>query len=165
MIEKNDLIIESPHLQTGLQKYTHAFLTFAFWLLWVYLWSPIITLIFWLLGFHQFYYHMVKLGGYVGLREQLLLYLVIILAIGFVQLTWAKYNQFRFRGKERRKHQPNVSHSAVFKFFQVDESKIETFKISQVLKLHFDALSNITCVQDISASVRKDDWGTPSRSS
>jgi len=154
MTEKNDLVISSPHLQSGLQKYTHAFLTFVFWMLWVYLWSPIITLVFWLAGFRQFYHHMIDLEGYIGLLDLLSIYFMIIIAIGFVQLTWAKYNQFRFRGKERRKHQPHVSPGAVFKFFQVDESEIETFRNGRILKLHFGASGDIMSVRDISADIR-----------
>jgi len=157
MAEQENLIIESPHLQTALQKYSHAFITFFFWMLWVYLWSPIITMIFWVLGFHQFFHHMVLLEGYIGLAGKLLTYMAVILVIGFIQVAWAKYNQFRFRGKEKRTFRPHVSSGALFDYFNVDKSKISTFQKGQVLKLSLGSLSDIAHVQDITAAIKEAD--------
>jgi len=165
MSEQDNLIIESPHLQTALQKYSHAFITFFFWMLWVYLWSPIITMLFWALGFHQLYHHMVLLEGYHGLAGKLLTYMAIILAIGFIQVAWAKYNQFRFRGKEKRNFQPRVSSSALFDYFNVDKSKINTFQKGQVLKLSLGSLSGIAHVQDITAAIKEADWAVSASAS
>jgi biofilm PGA synthesis protein PgaD len=117
---KQPLIIESPDLQTLRQRYTYAALTLFFWIFWFYLWIPVISLIAWLLGIETFYDQMVVQAGLEAFSELLDLYITVIMALGVTLIGWALYNQIRFRGKERRTLQPNVSKNEVAQFFELD---------------------------------------------
>lgn len=99
----NPLIIERPELQSGGQRAVFGVLTGMFWLLWVVLWLPLITLLGWAFFGYQFHFRMIALHGYVGFLDVLWLYALTIAVMGGGLMLWAKYNHLRFRGVERRK--------------------------------------------------------------
>lgn len=99
----NPLIIERPDLQSGNQRAVFGVLTALFWLLWVVLWLPLITVFGWAFFGYQFRFHMIEMEGYVGFLGVLTVYGLVILLMGGGLLAWAKYNHLRFRGMDRRK--------------------------------------------------------------
>ncbi len=135
---KENLIIDQPSLQTLWQKYSYGFLTLVAWSLWLYLWLPLINLIAWLLGFKVFYQHMIVLGGYAGFLQLLGVYFVIILLIGMTLLSWALYNQIRFRGKDRRGAVPPARNEDVARFFGVSEEELQAAQKTRRLVISFD---------------------------
>jgi biofilm PGA synthesis protein PgaD len=96
------LIIERPDLQSGKQRAVFSVLTAVFWLLWVVLWLPLLTLFGWFFFGYQFHFQMIQLDGYVGVLDVMLVYALIILGMGGALLLWAKYNHLRFSGSDRR---------------------------------------------------------------
>src|ERR1017187_7341901 len=48
--EMKDFIIDRPSLQTARQRLIYGSVTLGFWVLWIYLWLPIVGLIGWALG-------------------------------------------------------------------------------------------------------------------
>ncbi len=135
---KENLIIDQPSLQTLWQKYSYGIFTLLAWSLWLYLWLPLINLIAWLLGFKVFYQHMIVLGGYVGFLQLLGIYFVIILLIGTTLLSWALYNQIRFRGKDRREAVPPATNEDVARFFGVNEEDLQSAQKTRRLVISFD---------------------------
>ena len=121
----NPLIINRPDLQTLRQKYAFAFLTFLFWLIWFYLWLPLISLLAWLFGVDIIYEHMVVLQGFHGLVDLLGWYVLVILLLGMVLLCWSWYNLARFRGKSKRTQVDTVSTRQLSEFFNVDMQSID----------------------------------------
>lgn len=103
------LIIDRPDLQSWPQKAVSRALTTLFWLAWLALWLPLVTLAGWLAFGWQFHLHMFDLGGLNGLEERAGFYLAVVLATNGLLVLWAKYNHLRFRGVERRKPYPAVT--------------------------------------------------------
>ena len=99
----NPLIIERPDLQSGKQRAVFGVLTALFWLLWVVLWLPLITVFGWAFFGYQFQFHMIEREGYAGFVGVLAVYALVIVVMGGGLLAWAKYNHLRFRGMDRRK--------------------------------------------------------------
>ncbi|MGC3983566.1 MAG: poly-beta-1,6-N-acetyl-D-glucosamine biosynthesis protein PgaD [Pseudorhodoferax sp.] len=99
----NPLIIERPDLQSGNQRAVFGVLTAVFWVLWVVLWLPLITVLGWAFFGYQFKFHMIDLDGYASSLGVLGIYALVILLLGGGLLAWAKYNHLRFRGVDRRK--------------------------------------------------------------
>ncbi|WP_223668859.1 poly-beta-1,6-N-acetyl-D-glucosamine biosynthesis protein PgaD [Kangiella shandongensis] len=116
----HELIIEKPEALRTHHKVTYVSLTFVFWLIIFYLWQPLISLVAWSFGFKFFHEHMIRLGGYQGFLELLLIYLQVIAGLGIVFLSWAKINEWRFRGKNRRTQVARVRHNEVAEYFKVD---------------------------------------------
>src|SRR5271157_5746235 len=103
------LIIDRPELQTARQRLLFGSMTLFFWVVWIYLWLPILALIGWSLGFTIAYRQMVILNGYVGLLHLMKYYLAVIFFLGTSLLGWAYYNFLRFRGVNRRAHASGVN--------------------------------------------------------
>ncbi|MDB5850870.1 MAG: poly-beta,6-N-acetyl-D-glucosamine biosynthesis protein PgaD [Rhodoferax sp.] len=100
---KRPLIIERPDLQDWQQKAVFGALTAVFWVIWVFLWMPLITLIGWFFFGYQFHLEMVELNGYARFLNVLVVYAIVIGSMGGGLMLWALYNDIRFRGIDRRK--------------------------------------------------------------
>lgn len=76
--------------------------TGVFWLLYLYLWLPLITLAMWLLGVNN---TLVELYIPEGRVDAYLLVALPLIALvcAVVLSTWAEYNRQRFKGTDRRK--------------------------------------------------------------
>ncbi|MGD8514400.1 MAG: poly-beta-1,6-N-acetyl-D-glucosamine biosynthesis protein PgaD [Granulosicoccaceae bacterium] len=127
----SELIIETPHLQNLRQRYGFATLTLVFWMLWLYLWLPMISLVAWLFGINVFYYHMIELGGYLGFLKLLGWYTVTVLAIAVVYGSWMLVNIFRFRGKDKRRPVEHVTDAQVAEFFRLEPAFMSRFEASR----------------------------------
>ena len=129
----NKLIIEHPEWQTPKQKYFIGFVTLGFWLLWFYLWAPLISLIAWLFGFHVFQQQMIELEGYHGVLRLLANYAIVIGIMGGGLIMWATYNIQRFSGMDRRSFRQPVSTEMLAKKLKIEVSYLEDLQKSQVI--------------------------------
>ena len=100
--------IYKPHSQPRLQRGLFGLVTFAFWIVYAYLWLPLATLVLWLLG--------VRTAAFeLYLREHqidpFLLVSLPLLALvsGVLLIAWAEYNRYRFGDRERRGGHPDVA--------------------------------------------------------
>jgi biofilm PGA synthesis protein PgaD len=96
------LIIDKPELQSNIHRYGWGSVTFVFWMIYIYLWLPLITLVAWWFGAKLFHLHMIQLDGYKGLLGNLGLYAVIIVVISMILIGWAELDRMRFKDKLRR---------------------------------------------------------------
>lgn len=96
------LIIDRPDLVPPGQKLTAWGITLLFWGALLYLWQPLLSILAWGLNIRLFYNHMILLGGYRTFLDLLVMYLATIAVLGGGLILWARINQWRFRGKERR---------------------------------------------------------------
>jgi biofilm PGA synthesis protein PgaD len=122
----HELIIEKPDALRKHHKVTYTSLTFIFWLVIFYLWQPLISLVAWAFGYQFFHEHMIALGGYQGLLKVLSIYLQVILILGVVFLSWAKINQWRFRGKSRRNESTEIRNLEVAEYFKMDVGRLRS---------------------------------------
>ena len=118
------LIIDTPSLQSLRQRYGYALLTLLFWILWFYLWIPLISLVAWLLGIELFHREMIVLDGLRGLLDLLGWYGLTIALLGGCYTGWALYNQLRFRGKSRRRSPPPVEPLELAAAFDIEPALI-----------------------------------------
>jgi poly-beta-1,6-N-acetyl-D-glucosamine biosynthesis protein PgaD len=144
---KNPLIMESPDLQTMRQRYSSSFITFFFWVIWIYLVHPLNSLIAWMLGGQFFYKNMILLDGWTGLMEKLPSYAVVLLIIAVVFFGWAFYNNARFYNRERRRTVMHVTDKTLSDFFNISESDVRTCKNSERLVIDFDDSGQIVSLE------------------
>lgn len=145
---KKPLIIQSPSLQSLQQRYATAIFTFIFWMIWIFLWSPLITLIGWLLGFDLFYVEIFELEGYESILSDMTGFVEWVAIIGGALATWALYNFLRFRDIERRTALSPVSNQQLSTFFNISEHSLHQHQHSQYLSVSFDEQGNITNVKN-----------------
>ncbi len=132
------LVIHNPSLQSLRQKYVSRVLTFVFWLLWFFLWIPLITLIGWVAGIDIFYLEMIELEGYQEVIAEFSLFLLGVTGIGGLLGIWALYNFQRFKNVERRAAINPVNNQQLAAFFQIGESTLADLQKTRCFSLDFD---------------------------
>lgn len=107
--EPRQLIIDSPSVLRLKDRFAEVSITLFFWLVLLYLWQPVFSLLAWLFQGYSFYRHMYALGGYHAFGVVALNYLWLIFLIDGVFLFWAITNQLRFRKTDRRQRVADTS--------------------------------------------------------
>ena len=149
---KNSLIIDRPELQSNAQRYGWSSITFIFWLLYIYLWLPLITLVAWWIGAKLFNLHIIQLNGYTSLLEKLGLYSAIIFIISAILIGWAKIEHLRFKDKPRRKGSVAVTDKEIAKKYNLQESQLAHLRLEKSVIVHFSdrgTISGITGINHI----------------
>jgi biofilm PGA synthesis protein PgaD len=100
----NPLVINRPHLQRPVNRAMWATVTWAFWILWMYLWLPVITIVGWYFGIHSSLDQMVERLGYLEFLRLLPRYVMVVAGAGLALVVWSYVQYRRFHGRERRTH-------------------------------------------------------------
>ena len=132
------LIIERPDLQTLTQRFGSMSLTFVFWLLYLYLWLPVISAFAWLTEGYFFYDNLIANEGYVGLEDILIIYAYVVLAMNIAFFAWARINFRRFRGTERRSLVSPVETVQIAQRFHVPAQVVRGWQQSKSMVIYFD---------------------------
>ena len=137
------LIINTPKIQSLRLKYSSTFLTMLFWIIWFYLWVPLITLFGWWFQIDVIQHQMVTLGGYQSFLEELPLLLTSIIALSLSLAIWGAYNYFRFKGTERRTALRPVELHDLLETFAIGEQELIVVQASSIIEIGFDQQGNI----------------------
>ncbi|TQM10410.1 biofilm PGA synthesis protein PgaD [Pseudoxanthomonas sp. 3HH-4] len=94
-------LIRKPMKQPRLQRAAWGFVTLGFWMVYVYLWTPLATLLLWLLGFRTAFFELYVREHAI---EPFLLFSLPLLAVAcaLMLIAWAEYNRLRFSRVDRR---------------------------------------------------------------
>lgn len=98
------LIFEKPSLAPFPHRVGWAFFTALFWILWVYLWMPLLTLLGWALGLNA-YTGFFADAGFFKMQQVgkiFILYTSVICVMGGSLLLWARVEFLRFHNVNRR---------------------------------------------------------------
>ena len=144
IIDRPDLL--SPSLRIG-----GAALTAAFWILYIYLWMPILSLIIWGFQIGIFYREMIVLDGLTGFVELLISYGLVIVIMGIVYLGWALMNYYRFRNVERRQNSSPTALRELALYFSVPENDLNNWQRSKVMSVSHDINGNVLALHVHSA--------------
>lgn len=66
-------------------------------------------------------------------------YMLIIISLGSALISWAIYNQARFRGNERRKAAPMVAVEDVARFYSLNPEDVVRWREARIMVMHHDA--------------------------
>jgi biofilm PGA synthesis protein PgaD len=98
-------VIQNERRRTPAQRALWSLVTLIAWMLWLYLWLPLITLIAWLAGLRTAWVEL-SAESYAHQTSDLLAILGHALVCGLVFAGWAYYNQARFAHRTRRRQGP-----------------------------------------------------------
>lgn len=109
---EDDRLIQNNRNLPFVRRTFWGIVTAGFWLVYVYLWLPLITLLMWYLGVRQ-----AQLELYLrhNTFDPYLLVVLPLIALltAIVLVIWAEYNRKRFGGDDRRSETPPVGHTAI----------------------------------------------------
>lgn len=125
--------IDAPHLLSRRRRVSDAVVTGLVWILYSYLWAPLISLLAWLLGFEFAYDVMVRAGGINTLEDVLFLYGIVVASIFVVVATWSTLNRRRFANHDRRQSGNDVSDSELAGYFALDDETLQKIRSGLVL--------------------------------
>lgn len=114
-------VINTPHKVSRTTHTLYNTITFLAWLLYAYLWLPVVTLIAWVLGartgFIELYVRDNALDPTLVVTLPLLLLLCAAVLIG-----WAEWNRLRFSDRDRRGERAPVTQHDVFERLGADSA-------------------------------------------
>ena len=139
-MQMKQLIFEKPHLAPLPSRIGWAFFTAAFWIIWVYLWMPLITLLMWALGFRYYDTHFLHNSPteLMDLRNIFVLYLSIIVTLGASLLAWARTEYLRFRNVNRRTRPAAVTTDELAEFAKIKPDTMATLSRVRHMPAHHD---------------------------
>lgn len=141
------LILEMPDQQTPGQQLASGAVTGFFWLVWLYLWLPVVTLLAWVFGLYRFHQHMNVLGGWQHLMRDINFYGLICGGLASGLFLWAMYNRLRFRGRKRRSHRRRIPVEEIASFERIDATSLARWQHCQRLVIRHTQTGEIEEVE------------------
>jgi len=142
------IIIETPTLQTLQQRFGSTLATLIFWIVWLYLLLPLLSLAAWYFGFQIFYHHMIVLEGLEGFLQLLKWYTLIFGGLCLSLLIWARINFIRFRNKEKRTRVNAAATEEVAQYYNQSPDQLTLWRKYKKMTLHINKEGHLTRVTD-----------------
>ena len=142
-----NLHINAPELLSRRRRMGDAFFTGLMWMIYSYLWAPLVSLIAWLLGFEFAYDVMVRAGGAQTLKTILFWYTAMLAGIIVVVTGWSQLNRFRFSKRDRRQAGAIVSDEELASTFGIETESLRELRESTVVQLSLDESGNIRAIE------------------
>lgn len=134
--------IHRPELQSRVQRSMYALLSTIGWLVWLYLFGPLLSALAWMFGYKRFNEYVLNNTSHA--MHTLMIYAIIIGAAGLAFVLWATYNLFRFRGRTRRATTEPATLAEVARTYQVSEALVAQIRGTKVQRVHHDEHGTIT---------------------
>jgi biofilm PGA synthesis protein PgaD len=135
--DPESLIINRPDLVPPTQKWTAWGITLFFWGALAYLWQPLLSLVAWGFNIRLFYNHMILLGGYHTFLQLMWFYFKVIAVLGGGLILWARINQWRFQGKERRRSLGDTDMSRLLSSNGVSPAELDLMLQARIVTVGF----------------------------
>jgi biofilm PGA synthesis protein PgaD len=102
------------------------------WLVYSYLWAPLISLVAWLLGFEFAYDVMIRAGGFETLKELMWFYSIVVAIIFVVVAGWSAINRRRFARGDRRQAVDSVPDTEIAAYFGIRDEQLAALRESRI---------------------------------
>lgn len=114
-------------------------MTVVFWGLWIYLVTPLLSLVLWYGGIKLFVDQMITLGGYQAFADQLVNYGAAIFVMWLLLTLWVIWNMRRYGQRNRRTVLPaHVQKAQMAETLNLSLETMRRLHASRVTYLHFD---------------------------
>ncbi len=150
-----NLHINVPEMLSRRRRLSDAFVTGLMWMVYSYLWAPLISLVAWILGFEFAYDVMIRSGGIQGLKNVLSWYGLMLCCITIVVTCWSIMNRLRFSGRERRRGASIVDDYALAESFGIEMSELRKLRHARVACVSTDADGGIREIKSRSPCHRR----------
>lgn len=130
--------IDAPEALTRKERTIGAAITGIMWVVYAYLWMPLVSLLAWGLGFELAYDALVEAGGIATLRSALWWYDIVLAIVILTVVVWSQLNRWRFAGKNRRTAHQTVPDEELADYFGVSCGDLERLRASRGIELDID---------------------------
>lgn len=129
-------IIYRPDLQPPARRALFSGITFVAWLMWFYLFLPLLSVGAWWFGVESFREYMLDpvQSGYL---LTLIGYAAVVAVTALTIIGWSRYNQIRFGGPDRRRPLPAVTNEMMQEKFHLDADLLERIQGAKTIELEF----------------------------
>ena len=117
------------------------------WIVYSYLWAPLISLIAWLLGFEFAYDVMIRAGGFEYLKEVIWFYSIVVAIIFVVIAGWSTINRRRFARHDRRQTIDPVPDSEIAAYFDIRDEQLASLRESRISHISVNEEGQIVTVE------------------
>jgi biofilm PGA synthesis protein PgaD len=140
-----NLIFEKPALAPLPQRIGWTFFTAFFWMVWVYLWLPLITLGLWAAGAYAY-------GGYIDhnvahelrqLGHTAFVYTTVVCFLGGSLLLWARIEFLRFHNVHRRSKPVPVTVEELAAYAKLPVAELALWEGARRVVAHHDAHGHV----------------------
>ncbi len=139
------LIIQSPHNQGTLRKYTQSSMTMALWALWFYLLLPILAPVLILIG--NDIHTVSQIEHPVNITQFVAVLLLIITMIPGYWL-WGKYNTLLHNRRNKKAHKNNTHQHESLNYFSVPAKELFYWQQLKQATVELTEQGDISCVQE-----------------
>ena len=129
-------IIERSDLESTGKRRVGQIVSLIAWMVWIYLFTPIIALIGWFFGVELFQRYI--LDDPVGTLRAVQVYALVIFIAGVMFIGWASYNWLRFHNRERRHAPPPVSSRDLARRFGISPAEAEDIEHYRTVTVAFN---------------------------
>lgn len=135
-----NLIFEKPALAPLSNRVGWAFFTAFFWVMWVYLWMPLVTIILWALGFDLLndYFIRDSKNNMGDMKHLFVLYASVVVVLGGSLLVWARTEFMRFHNVNRRTRPIPVEMGELAAFAHVAPERMAELSSVHRMIVHHD---------------------------
>lgn len=157
---ETQLIFDRPELQARRHRWVYSTLTLIAWVIWMYLWLPVITLVAWYFGVRTFLREVVipDPGTVLAIG---LIYLLVVAILGVILIGWSRYNLGRFGGKDRRKEPRDVSDAEVAEHFGIEEGTLGELRSGRAVTLSHSSEGSVEGIMVGDSTRAEPSPGTP----
>lgn len=139
----DSVCIDSPELQSPREQLRDTLATGFMWMLYAYLWLPLISLMAWVLGFEFAYDVMIRAGGAASLRTVLFWYAIAVTTILIAFGAWSMSNRWRYGAQNRRAALDEVSDESLMAYFGISAEVLAQLRSGRALALELDSVGAI----------------------
>ena len=118
-------IEDNPRLRSAMRTTIEWSFTTLMWVLWIYLFLPLVSLVLWVVGLRYIYNSLFEQSALVHLMSLMSRMGWAVLIIFIVLRGWGYYNYYVFGRRNRRQHREPLDNSLLCRHFGLSESKIE----------------------------------------
>lgn len=145
--ELGDVIINARNVVSRRIRNRDRILTTIMWVLYAYLWLPLISLGAWYLGVQFAYDLVLRAGGTDPLISLLLSFLLILLVTALVVILWSWIQRARFANNERRISSPALEPAAEKAFWGISNTEHDQIRSGKRLVIDLDETGKLTGIE------------------
>jgi biofilm PGA synthesis protein PgaD len=146
--ELGDVIINARNVLSRRIRTRDRMLTTAMWLLYAYLWLPLVSLGAWYLGVQFAYDLVIRAGGPESLVSLLISFLLILFGTAVVVILWSRLQRARFAGHERRVSSPKLESADEQAYWSLEDADFQRLRSGKRLVIDLDENGRMTSVKE-----------------
>jgi biofilm PGA synthesis protein PgaD len=131
-------IIDKPDLKSKGRKLSEMSITTFIWLLWLWLFLPVVNILLWMVGAQTFYHTLIVDTGYIDFFTLARRMGLTVIMVFIIMRAWGYYNYWRFGRRNKRKNLPDVTPAKISEIFRLSPDEIVTLQASKEVTFSFN---------------------------